>query len=287
MRERTRREINGIVAQVLCEAGLTSPPVSIEEVLEFLDVNRGFYDLDDPGFTDKWKHKIKVGRHKFVKIARKIRLAALWLPNRSEIMVDSSLPKPKKEWASFHDSVHTMLPWHKPFFLGDTAQTLDPDFQEKLESEANYGASYLMFCGERFAEEALDTIPSWRNIEKLRKRYKKSMVTTSRRYVCYTHDTPMAMLVSTPRWQITPDGQDNRWRHFVGSGAFLTRFACIGPAMILGDVDRNTNRRRGGLVGDFGLCLPDVDGDLHEFRAECFYNQYDILTLVVYERPLK
>ncbi len=53
MREKTRTEIDKIVAQVLCEAGLTRPPVSIEKVLEFLDVDRDFYDLDDPGFTDK------------------------------------------------------------------------------------------------------------------------------------------------------------------------------------------------------------------------------------------
>ena len=34
---------------------------------------------------------------------------------------------PNREWASFHDVTHRVLEWHRPYFLGDTATTLDPD----------------------------------------------------------------------------------------------------------------------------------------------------------------
>jgi hypothetical protein len=43
------------------------------------------------------------------------------------ILVDHSQPAPKQEWASFHDVTHRVLEWHRPYFLGDTATTLDPD----------------------------------------------------------------------------------------------------------------------------------------------------------------
>jgi hypothetical protein len=268
------------------DSGLTKPPIQIEDLLEFLKLHRDFYNLEDPSLIDRVRHRLIIGGQKFTKIAKKIGLAALWLPDRNQILVDSSLPAPKQEWASFHDSVHTILPWHKAYFLGDTAQTLNPDFQEKLESEANCGGSGLMFCGKRFTVEALDTIPCWESIKILKNRYKKSWVTTLRRYVGFSHKIPLAMMVSTPNWEDKPDTQIYRWRHFIGSDHFLTQFACIEPESVLEEIDNNTFKRRGGPVGDFNLCLPDVNGDLHEFRAECFYNQHDILTFIVYKRPL-
>ena len=174
IKKQTRNEIDKIVAQTIRDSGLTEPPIQIEDLLEFLNLHRNFYDLEDPSLIDRVRHKIIIGGKKFVKIAKKIGLAALWLwlPDRDQILVDSSLPAPKQEWASFHDSVHTILPWHKAFFLGDTAQTLNPDFQEKLESEANYGCSGLMFCGKLFTVEALDTVPCWESIKILKKNIK-------------------------------------------------------------------------------------------------------------------
>jgi hypothetical protein len=116
IKKQTRDEIDKIVARRIRDSGLTEPPIQIEDLLEFLNLHRDFYDLEDPSLIDRVRHKIIIGGKKFVKIAKKIGLAALWLPDRDQILVDSSLPKPKQEWASFHDSVHTILPWHKAFF---------------------------------------------------------------------------------------------------------------------------------------------------------------------------
>ena len=55
---------------------------------------------------------------------------------------------------------HRLLPWHKPFFFGATAQTLDPAYQADLEAEANYAAGRLLFLGNRFTEEARDLAPT-------------------------------------------------------------------------------------------------------------------------------
>ena len=66
--------------------------------------------------------------------------------DESRIVVDASLPKGKQEWPSLHEAGHRILEWHRPYFFGDTAQTLDPDWQQILEEEANYAASALMFA---------------------------------------------------------------------------------------------------------------------------------------------
>ena len=272
----TCREIDKVVNKTLKDAGLKEPPFMIEDILEYLEVNRGFYDLEDITLLRRFWHKVKIRGQKLVNIARKICLHAVWLPDENQILVDSSIPLPKQEWASFHDSVHTILEWHRPYFLGDTAQTLEPDFQELLEREANYGASALMFGGKKFTKEALDTNPEWASVEILKKRYKKSYVTTLRRYVQFSHDIPMVIAVSTPWWEEKPNDQEDRCRHCVPSKKFSMLFAYISSDIILGDIDNNTNKRSGGPVGEFDLSLPDINGDLHKFYAESFYNKHYI-----------
>lgn len=214
----------------------------------------------------------------------------MWLPfrrQRDRIYVDATLPEPKKKWASFHDASHAILEWHRPYFLGDTAQTLDPDFQNALEAEAHYGASGLMFGGKVFTTNALDTKPEWKSIELLKKVYHSSFVTTLRRYVQFSHNIPMAVVVSTAWWEIRPDDQEHRCRHFIKSNLFSTQFSVVTQDLILQIVDDNTTKRKGGPVGNFNLPLLDVNGDLHEFKAESFFNRHYVLTLIVYKRKIR
>ncbi len=285
--ETTRKEIDKAASTTLKRAGMQEPPFCIENLLEYLEVDREFYDLEDPSLTRRIWHKIKVGRQLLKNIANKINLSALWLPDRDKIYVDSSLPAPKKEWASFHDGVHRILPWHRAFFLGDTAQTLEPEYQDFLETEANYGASALMFGGKVFTKDALDTTPEWSSVAALQKRYKKSWVTTLRRYVQFSHKLPMALVVSTPWWEPVPEDQEHKCRHFIRSPSFRIQFASISRDLMAELIDDNTNKRRGGPVGEFSAGLPDVNGNLHEFYAESFFNRHDILTLLVYNKKLK
>ncbi|MGH9433293.1 MAG: hypothetical protein ACRD3T_17315 [Terriglobia bacterium] len=130
----TRKEIDKIVERILCYGDLRKPPVQIIDILEHLKLHRDFYSLDDPKFLQRVAHRIQIGTKKIVNLVRdRIRLAALWLPNEKRILVDESQPEPKRVWASFHDTIHSALPWHRDFFLGDRAQTLEPDYQDMLE----------------------------------------------------------------------------------------------------------------------------------------------------------
>jgi len=289
IKDSTKRKIDKAVAKTLKEAGMREPPFLIEDLLDHLELDREFYDLEDPGLLRLFQHKVKVKGKILSKIKKTIKLAALWLPDtgRERILVDETLPEPKKEWASFHDTTHSILEWHRPFFLGDTAQTLDPDFQNTLEAEAHFGASGLMFGGNVFTRDALDTTPEWDSIEMLKKEYKASYVTTLRRFVQFSHDIPMVFVVSTAWWMTKPDDQEHRCRHFIRSKLFETQFAVISRDIVLNDIDENTTKRRGGPVGEFSLCLPDVNSDLHEFYAESFFNQHYILTLIVYNKQMR
>ncbi len=115
----------------------------------------------------------------------------------------------------------------------------------------------------------------------LKKHYDKTMTTTLRRYVEHGPEHPMAMLVSTPYWCITPEGQPKRWRHFVRSKRFVEQFGTVTAEDVLVAVNNNAIKRRGGPVADFTLSLSDDNGVLHEFHIESFYNMHDLLTLCV------
>jgi hypothetical protein len=174
-----------------------------------------------------------------------------------------------------------VLPWHRDFFLGDTAQTLEPDYQDMLESEANYGSSGLMFGGQLFTAQALDTTPCWQAIQQLRKLHGKSCVTTFRRYIEHGHDKALAGLISTPWWMPKPENQITRCRHFVRSRRFECEFPAVRPEDLLQTVNRFTQARKGGIVGDFTVSIENAAGELAEFYGESFFNQHYLLTLFV------
>jgi len=174
-----------------------------------------------------------------------------------------------------------VLPWHRDFFLGDTAQTLEPDYQDMLESEANYGSSALMFGGQLFTAQALDTTPCWRAIQDLKNVHGKSVVTTFRRYIEHGHDKALAGLISTPWWMPKPGDQITRCRHYVRSRRFEREFPSVGPDELLQMVNKSTRRQRGGIVGDFTLSLKNLAGELFEFYGESFFNQHYLPTLFV------
>lgn len=287
MDERTRKEIDKVIWRTLKDAGLVRPPIRIEDILSHLKLHRDFYDLQNPTLLQHVAHRVKVGKHRLVQVIKSVKLFAVWLPDETRIIVDQSLPRPKQEFASFHDSTHSLLKWHRNFFLGETAQTLNPDYQEMLEAEANYGASGLMFCGPIFTQEAQQTSPEWSSIESLKKRYGKSWVTILRRYVEHSHDLPMAMVISTPLWLPKPDGQIGRCRHFVRSRKFLEFFPGVFAQQVVDAIDSHARMRRGGLVGEFGIMLMDLNGSPHEFKGQSFFNQHYLLTLLVHIQPLE
>jgi Zn-dependent peptidase ImmA (M78 family) len=282
----TRKEIERIAAKTLKDAGLREPPLSIEHLLEHIRLHRDYYDLTDPGFLDRAKYKLQIHGRKLVDVLNKVRLRAVLLFDEDRIFIDNDLPKIKHPWASCHETGHRILPWHKPFFYADTAETLDPAWQADLEEEANYTAARLLFMGDRFTLDACDVEPTVSGLKLLSKHYGTSLTTTLHRYVEQGPDIAMAMLVSTPGWSSKPPDQEYRWRHFVPSKRFERLFQNISIDVLRKVVDKNAQYRRGGTVADFAFALVDASDDRHEIRAWSFNNQHYLLTLMVEQQRI-
>lgn len=112
MNESTRKEIQRITTATLRDAGLTEPPLSVERLLEHVRLFRDDYDLSDPGFLDRAKHKLQIHGRKLIHVLNKVRLRAVLLFDESRICIDSDLPKIKRPWASCHETGHRILSWH-------------------------------------------------------------------------------------------------------------------------------------------------------------------------------
>ena len=165
MDEKTRFDIDKLVSKAIQKIGFKEPPITLDPFLHELEVNRNFVEMEDPSLIRRFLNKLMIGGEIFTKILKTVKLEGVWFPEEQKILIKTSLPKLKQDWASFHEATHRLLPWHRQYFLGDTAQTLDADFLEKLESQANYGASALMFGGSMFTKDAIATTPEWQSVE--------------------------------------------------------------------------------------------------------------------------
>lgn len=280
------RELNKVIERTLKDAGLTRPPIRLEDVLAHLELFKEFYDLSDPSFLDKTKHRLMVGGQRLIQIVRKIKLQAVLFFDENRIGIDRSLPPLKQDWPAFHEAGHRICPGHREVFaFGDTAQTLDPVYHEKLEAEANFAGAGIMFCGKKFTDDARDTAPCWQTIELMAAQYGRTITTTLRRYAGFGPDRTMAAIIGTPAWKHNAEHPAGSCRHFVKSREFETRFSNIEAQKTFEKVNANC-RGRGGQVASFQLVLVDDNGDGHEFLAEAFSNTYDLLVLLVHQRKL-
>lgn len=280
MDKHTCDDIDQRVRSLIKEMGLREPPISMADVVAHLEIDHSFYDINDPTFYDGLLHKMKLGAFKVKGVLQKVGMQGLWFPQEDKIMLDAALPKPKHKWVTAHEIGHRLIPTHRYFLFGDTAETLDPEYQEMLEQEANYCASALTFMGKKFTAEALDTNPCWENIHNLHARYQTSATSTLRRYVEYSHNRPMLGIVSTPPWENSTEHK-SRCRYFVPSRQFKLRFSNISSDKILPLIEEGVHRARGGPVGTSEFIIGDIWGKSHEFTSESFYNRHDLLTFIV------
>ena len=285
MDQHTYDDIDKRVRHLIKEMAVREPPLDMAAVVAHLEIDQSFYDINDPTIFDGLFHKMKLGAFKMKGVLKKVGMQGLWLPQENRIMLDAALPKPKHKWVTAHEVGHRLIPTHRHFLFGDTAETLDPEYHEMLEREANYCASALTFMGKKFTEEALDTIPCWGKIQELQTRYKTSTTSTLRRYVEYSHDRPMLGIVSTPPWQNGMEHK-NRCRYFVPSRQFKSRFSKISSGHILPLIEDSVHKARGGPVGTGDFIISDDWGQTHEFVAESFFNRYDLLTFIVAKKAV-
>lgn len=283
------QDIQKMVTRILRDLGDPEPPLSLAHVRELLRLDRQFYRKDDPATLDEVIHKMKMAGKQILArptllatAIQKANLSALWIPDSKRILIDQNLPKLKWRWIEGHEISHSFIPWHEKFLFGDTSFTLDPACHAMVEAEANYGAARLLFLQDRFANEARELELNFENIRKLAKNYGNTITSTLWRIVEDREpEKPVfGMIGAHPHFpdDVKPSDSDALWKHFIRSNAFRDQFSNVTPEDVFGLIARHAMRRRNGPIVDAEDILPDVDGELYDFRIESFSNSHALLT---------
>ncbi len=264
---------------------MSKPPIKVTDVLAHLNLHCEYYDLNDPNLIDEIKHVLKVQVDKLKNVLRQINFLAATIPGERRIFIDKNVHETKKKWASLHEAAHNVLPWHKAFAHADTAEMLMPEFQMQLEQEANYGVQRMLFMGDRFKDNALDSKPSIAAISELKDEYDASWESVLRHYVLNTHDVPMMLVVCPLFWNPTHPNYQRGYRYFLRSTSCIERFPNLRTDALLKQFDRTAITRLNiDQVEPRYIVGPDVLNENYIFKVELFTNQYDIFIMAFQER---
>jgi hypothetical protein len=290
----TAQDIDSQIDKILRGLGYPEPPLRIEDVRELKRLDTTFYTSTDTSIFRETFSRAYVGTQQvfarptlLVEALAKLKLRALWVPDRKRILIDSSIPRIKHRWVEAHEVTHSILPWHNDALFGDNEQTLAPQCHEQLEGEANYGAGRLLFLGDHFATQASDFPANLASIRALAQAYGNTITSTLWRYVEQLGRTkPLVALISRhPAQQLQPG--EEPCRYFIRSGAFIRQFPAIAERDLIEAVESYCINRPRGDLGSSNLVLLDARGEQQLFAFETFYNRYDALTLGVYLQPAK
>lgn len=281
-----RDDVDKIVARVLGDLGSPEPPLRLEDVRQLLRLDRAYYSSTDDGAVREVIHRLKmagkqvIARPTLLKEAiSKFNLRALWLPDRKRILIDDSLPDPKKRWSEAHEVGHTLIPWHQDTLFGDDKTTLTPACHAQIEAEANYAAGRLIFLGDRFVTELGGQLMSIKALQTLQKRFGNSMTTTLWRVVEHSGIPMIGAISCHPKYRPAEFEVETPLRYYIRSDGFEEMFGNIGEHELFGHIDSYCGYRRNGPLGEAEVTLSDANGQMHIFKFETFFNRYDALTI--------
>ncbi|QNP41724.1 ImmA/IrrE family metallo-endopeptidase [Lysobacter solisilvae (ex Woo and Kim 2020)] len=286
---RTARDIEDRVARIHRDLDYRGGKVELSDVRALMSLDLAYYAADDAGLLSEVVHKLTIGAKQVIKrplllieAVRKLELKALFVPDRKQILIDASLPDPKKRWSEGHEILHSVLPWHSAYMLGDTKITLTPGCHDRIEAEANFGTGRLFFPKAEF-EPVLRSAPmSMQRVRQIASHFGNTITSTLWRCVEFDDQPSFAVIGAHPNRPQpgTPDVE-----HIVQSPAFAQRFSKFSPQDATGLIKSYCGYQRTGPLGMAEVMVLDDDGQAHAFVAETFCNGYNTLTLAQYRGP--
>lgn len=181
-----------------------------------------------------------------------------------------------------HEVGHCIIPWHEAMMHGDRQQTLSATCHARLEIEANYAASRLLFMRDRFRDDLMAAPISFARLIELSEIYGNTITSTLWQTVEVIGSPALALVTSHPR-QAPSDGR-SVVQYFLRSQESSERFAGVRGESLFTPIARNCSGTD-GLIGSGEVTIHDTDSEAHTFFVETFYNSYDALSLGTHLRP--
>jgi hypothetical protein len=210
-------------------------------------------------------------------------LGAVWFEERT-LFVNAEQGPGRRRFTLAHELAHVVCPWHEAVLRTDTADELFGALGARIEAEANFGASEMIFQGHRFAVEARLHDRSLATAFALAERFGASRQAAAHQYVA-GHEAPMALAIAgrwpgrdgrLPVWQSVESASFlSSFGRFAHGGGIATREGADAPFALAIDAARRSSEP----VADH-VRLRDRSGALHRFRSDVFNNRHCNLIFV-------
>lgn len=280
-----RNDIDFQVDKLLKDIKASSRPLNLDEVRYLLRLEKEYYSNKDVGLIKETVHRLRVGRRILIRsagqlgsIIEKLKIKALFVPDKKRIYIDDSLPQIKKRWAEAHEIGHSIIPWHMGMMQGDEERTLSLECQYKLEAEANYAAGRLLFKGDQFKQRIINGNLQINDIINLAKEFGNSITSTLYRTIEFL-DKPGFGLISQHPFK-NCDNEKPKIRYFLRSPDFISCFSNVDSLDIFENVKKYCGNKS-GIMGNGEITLRDNFNNKHCFYSETFFNHYYALTFGV------
>lgn len=275
------RDIRSVVGKVLLDLSNPEPPLRLEEVRHLLELDRTYYSTDDHSLFRRAFHKMTIAGKQIVSrpglikdVVSKRKLRALWEPDARQILIDKELPAPKKVWAEAHEIGHSLLDWHETFLHGDPKHTLSIACHIEIEAEANFAAGQLLFLGDRFQNQWLDSKQTFADINRLKKVFNNSMTTTLWRAIECSPTECFGLICQHPRYVKKDLPQVD---HVIMSESFNKRFSKMNGPSLFQAITPACDYRRRGPLGNGEIAMANDNGQVKRFEVDIFNNSYQTL----------
>jgi len=282
--QRTAEQIDKIVEKLLRDLKINEPPVDLDAVRERIKVDRSYYSSSNDSTMGELLHALRIGKHNVLKVPTRLadawkskQLRGLWSPDKRRILVDDALHDMQKRWVETHEILHSLIPHHEEYTLGDPKQMLLPSCHEIIEAEANYGTGRMLYLGDIYRDRLLSCEPTLTSMREIAREFGNSMKSGLWKGV-ETLDIPACGMMSVHPWERVVE-DDEKIDHFIRSVQFANQFAGWDEMDIYRKLAKVVKRRGHGPLGEDYVILTDIAGAEHIFQFECWANKYGVMSL--------
>ena len=200
----TRKEIEKISYNILKESkSFDVFPTPVDNILAYsnfaLDNSIDLENIDS-SFFESFKEKL-VDPSKKALLNALSKIKGFFYREEKTIYIDVNLDKNmgKKNFVKLHEIGHGVLSWQDDIILAlDNDETLNEEYKDQFEAEANYFASVTLFQQDRFLEESEKLNLGLGAVMALRKKFGSSVHSAFRNYVLQSKNRCALLVLNHP-----------------------------------------------------------------------------------------
>lgn len=200
MIESTRKDIEEVSFDLLKQSkSLDVFPTPVDEIVKYSELvvdNKIDLSNIDKGFIESIKEKANDSLRVLQQGLENIR--GLFDRSEKTIYISETRHLGRKNFVKLHETGHGVLPWQNAVIGAfDNSTTLNPDFEDQFEAEANYFASITLFQHNRYEREMKKVDFGLPGVVALSKKFGSSVHASFRNYIFKTNKR-CSLLVLNP-----------------------------------------------------------------------------------------